>query len=116
TSTTVTNTRTVTASQPLSVASVAPSTAESTSGASITDSASDCALTTVTLTVIETANPTTAAQIDSTTKHEVPFTTLIIPDLYSKGEKPTQSVSVHALNVTEETTTVTAEVTETVTV
>lgn len=117
TSTTVTNTRTVTASQVLSVASVAPSTGESTPSVFVTDSAGNCAPTTVTLTVAETVNPATAAQVNSTAKHEAPFTTLIIPDLYSKGEKPTQSVfSAHALNVTEETTTVTAEVTETVTV
>ena len=116
TSTTVTNTRTVTAAQVLSLASVASSIEESTPGVFVSEPACDCVPATVTLTVTETASPAPAAQMDPTSKPRAPFTTLIIPDLYSKWAKPTQSVfSVHALSVTEETTTVTEEVIETVT-
>lgn len=96
-STTITNTRTVIASEVLSAASV--STEESNPGDFVSDSTGECAPTTFTLTVTETASPATAVQVSTTANNKAPFTTLIISDLYSKGAKPTQPVTASDTNI-----------------
>lgn len=113
TSTTITNTRTVTQAEVFSAAAVASSSGASSTPVFFSKPASDCAPATVTLTVTKTAGGAPSAQITSTSKAVTPFTTLIIPDLYSKGVRGGQStLSSQALNGTTQTAAI-QEATET---
>ncbi|SPO02846.1 uncharacterized protein DNG_05522 [Cephalotrichum gorgonifer] len=112
TSTTVTNTRTITPSGFVTVDSVASSSGGVGSDESVSTPASDCVPATVTLTVTETVVPDSSAQVDPNiktgTNAVVPFTTIVIPDLYSKIVQVGQpSAAAVTPNSTAEATTVT---------
>lgn len=104
TSITVTNTRTVTQVAEVTADDVESSSEGSSTGVIVAEASDDCVPATVTLTVTKDAGNGLSAQAVSTSKAVAPFTTLVIPDLYSKVVKVGQSsASTLALNATTET-------------
>lgn len=104
TSTTVTNTRTITETAAFHADAMTSSSEESGTGVVVSEPAEDCVPATVTVTVTRIIGGGASAQTASTSKAVTPFTTLIIPDLYSKevkvGQLPSSSP---LLNATTET-------------